>query len=69
MSKDGLVDVMEVEIAAPHGKRLMRSGMTEKNAEAFIQMAIARRGVETHFYKAVPSTSESPADERDGGTT
>ena len=52
-----MFDVMEIEIAPPHNKRVMAVDLDEKNAEAFIKMAIARRGVELHFYKAVPAGS------------
>ena len=49
-----LVDVIEVRIKAPHVVRVMATRKTAENAEAFINMAIARRGVETHFYKTAP---------------
>lgn len=50
----GTFDVYEIEIAPPHKRRLMARLMTEAEAEAFIKIAVARRGVETHFYKAEP---------------
>lgn len=50
-----LFDVIEVEIAAPHSKRVMARRMTKGEADSFIKIAVARRGVETHFYKAEPA--------------
>ena len=49
-----LVDVVEVQIKAPHDRRIMERGLTKENADAYIKLAVMRRGVETHFYKAVP---------------
>jgi hypothetical protein len=45
-----LYDVIEVQIAAPNDERVMAERLTDKNARAFVAMAIARRGLETHFY-------------------
>lgn len=45
-----MVDVIEVEIAAPHRVRVMERNKTDEDAEAIIKMAVARRGVEKHFY-------------------
>jgi hypothetical protein len=42
--------VVEVEIELPHVERIMESGLSDRNAEAFIALAVLRRGVETHFY-------------------
>ena len=53
-----LFDVIEVEIKEPHRVRVMDRNMTEANAEAYIKMAVYRRGVEHHFYKAVPAGSQ-----------
>lgn len=47
-----LFDVVEVKIAAPHAERVMARGLTEADAGWFINMAIARRGVEHQFYVA-----------------
>lgn len=49
-----MFDVIEVEIKPPHRQRVMIENLTEPDAEAFIKISIARRGVEHHFYKAVP---------------
>lgn len=51
-----LVDVVEVQIKAPHERRVMDTGLTKENADAYIKMAIARRGVEHSFYTTQPST-------------
>lgn len=36
------------------GERVLTSDKSEEDAEAFIKIAIARRGVEEEFYKLVP---------------
>lgn len=51
-----LVDVIEVQIKAPHEKRVMETGLTKENAEAYIKLAILRRGVENQFYTTRRST-------------
>jgi len=48
-------DLLEIEIKNPANKRVMERDLSEDNADAFIRMAVFRRGVETHFYKAVPA--------------
>lgn len=45
-----LFDVIEVQIAAPHTERVMETGLSQNDAEAFIKIAVMRRGVNTHFY-------------------
>lgn len=52
---DDLLDVIEVEIKAPHHVRLIAEGKDEKNAEEIIYMAVARRGVEHHFFTTAPT--------------
>ena len=49
-----LVDVIEVQINEPHTVRVMESGLTERNAEAFIKLAVMRRGVDNQFYTTAP---------------
>lgn len=49
-----LVDVIEVQIKAPHTIRVMATGKTKANADAFISMAIMRRGCESQFYTTAP---------------
>jgi hypothetical protein len=56
-----MFDVIEVEIAAPHAQRVMAERLSKDDAEAFIKIAVARRGVEKHFYKAVPASTASSA--------
>lgn len=48
------LDVVEVEIAAPHRVRVMARNKAERDADAIVSMAVARRGVETHFFKTAP---------------
>jgi trimethylamine:corrinoid methyltransferase-like protein len=52
-----LFDVFAINIKTGK-KRLMATNKTEDNAEAFINMAICRRGVEEEFYKAFPAGTE-----------
>lgn len=35
-------------------QRVMAQDLDERNAEAFIKMAVVRRGVDVEFYKTVP---------------
>jgi hypothetical protein len=46
-------DVVAVNMETNKIEILARS-KTERNAEAIVNMAIMRRGVETHFYSEVP---------------
>ena len=55
MSAAGTVDVIEVEICSPHRIRIMARQKSERDAEAFISMAVARRGTEEHFFRTAPS--------------
>ena len=49
-TKEPLYKVVAIEFAT--GKeRIMAENKTLKNAAAFVSMAIARRGVETEFYR------------------
>lgn len=50
-----LVDVIEVEIAPPHSVRLIARGKTPLNADAVVEMAVMRRGVEHHFFTTAPA--------------
>lgn len=52
-----LVDVVAVQIKPPHERRVMDSGLTPRNAEAYIKMAVMRRGVENEFYTTQPHSS------------
>lgn len=49
-----LFDVYEVEIRPPNNCRLMQAGLPKEDAEAFVKMAVMRRGVENHFYTTRP---------------
>ena len=53
-----LYDVRAVNIRTGE-ERLLATGKTEKNAEAIIDMAVYRRGVEKEFYIAVPQSIAS----------
>lgn len=53
--KDDLFDVIEVEISSPHRVRIIATSKTEKNAEAIVEMAAIRRGVENHFFTTAPA--------------
>lgn len=48
---------------APHIVRVLGRDMTERDADAYVRIAVIRRGVEAHFYKAVPSGSYNDGDE------
>lgn len=53
-----LFDVVAVNLDTK-AERVLATGKTEKNAEAIIHMAIARRGLAEEFYKPVPSKGAS----------
>lgn len=53
MTEEHLFDVVAVSLATG-ATRVIAERKTERNAEAIINMAVARRGVEEEFYKAVP---------------
>ncbi len=48
-------DVLEIEISNPRNRLLMTTDLSKEDADAYVKMAVFRRGVETHFYKAVPA--------------
>lgn len=48
-----LYDVIEVEMEKPHKVRLIDQSKSLKQADAIIHMAVARRGVEDHFFTTV----------------
>lgn len=50
-------DVIAVDINTME-KRTLATDETETNADAIVSMAVARRGVETEFYKKVPHIGE-----------
>jgi hypothetical protein len=49
-----LYDVVAVRID-DNSVRLLAEGKTKPNAEAIVNMAIARRGLDTEFYSDVPA--------------
>lgn len=51
-----LYNVVSVEIKTGE-ETVMERNKTERNAEAIVNMAVMRRGCDTHFYKTVPATS------------
>ena len=57
-----MFDVVEIEISPPHAQRVMAENLTEEAAEAFVKMAVIRRGVERHFYKAIPHRAPTSSD-------
>lgn len=54
---DDTVNVIEVQLQKPHAERVLATRLPPADAEAFIKIAIARRGVETHFYTTRPAGS------------
>ena len=57
-----LFDVVAVEMAT-HKIEIMAEKKTARNAEAIENMAVGRRGVETHFYTTVPCGKYNNGDE------
>lgn len=57
-----LFDVVEIEIARPHRVRVMDRNLNEDRADAVVSMAVMRRGVEEHFYKAVTAGKYADGD-------
>ncbi|MGA8615153.1 MAG: hypothetical protein WB760_26430 [Xanthobacteraceae bacterium] len=57
-----MFDVIAVQIKAPHTVRIMDRNMTSENAEAYIKMAVIRRGVDDEFFKAVPAAKYRDGD-------
>lgn len=53
-TKSELRDVVAVSLAT-HKVRIMETGMLPRAAEAYVKMAVIRRGVEEEFFAAVPS--------------
>ncbi len=50
-----LLDVVEVQIKAPHRIRVIERNKSEQNAEAIVKMAVMRRGVEDSFFMTKPA--------------
>ena len=51
---DKLFDVVGVNLAT-HRVRIMATDLTAENSEAFVKMAVMRRGVEEEFFAAPPA--------------
>lgn len=64
---DRLYDVVAVNIATSI-VRVMGTGKTKPNAEAYVAMAVMRRGVEVEFYSGVPVGAYVDGDKWDGRT-
>lgn len=61
-TKEAFFDVLAVNIET--GKvRFMDQGKTLRNAEAIVEMAVARRGVDEEFYVEVPTGKYKEGDE------
>ena len=54
---DVIADATEDFLAAHHITKSSMTLIDAERAEAFIKVAVSRRGVEYHFYKAVPAGS------------
>lgn len=52
-----LVDVVAVQIKAPHARRVMERNLTPERAESYIKFAVYRRGVEYEFYTTQPASA------------
>jgi hypothetical protein len=61
-----LFDVVAVDLTT-NAERVMERGLTHKNAEAYVMMAVMRRGVEDEFFKAVPQ--DAPPGSEDNEVT
>ena len=58
-----MLDVIEVQIKAPHTVRVIAEDKSEKNAEAIVEMAVMRRGVEHSFFTTAPTGTYRDGDE------
>jgi hypothetical protein len=57
-----LYDVIEVGMDKPHPVRLIDQSKSLKQANAIIEMAVARRGVKDHFFTTVNPDSYKDGD-------
>ena len=58
-----LFDVIEVDFET-HKVRVLETGKSERNAEAVVQMAVMRRGVERSFFTTAPAGKYRDGDAR-----
>lgn len=56
-----LWDVVAINIQTQK-RRIIAESKAAADAEAIVMMAVARRGVDTEFFRTVPHGSESDAD-------
>ncbi len=49
------IDVLKVEITPPHRVKVLTTFRDAENAAAFINIAVMRQGVETHFFTTKPT--------------
>ena len=62
MATTELFDVVAVRLDNSE-RRIIAEAQTERNAEAIVNMAVMRRGVDEEYFTTVPhGTSEYPAD-------
>lgn len=59
-----MFDVIEVQIKAPHEIRVLERNKSKSNAEAIVDMAVCRRGVEEAFFSVVPAGKYKDGDHR-----
>ena len=53
-----LFDVVATNIRT-RARRVMERDMTREDADAYVRMAVMRRGVEEEFFSAVPAEAEA----------
>ncbi len=58
-----MFDVIEVQFKKPRTVRLIAEGKSERNADAIINMAVMRRGVEEAFFTTAPAGKYKDGDE------
>lgn len=58
-----MLDVIEVQIKAPHTVRVIERNKSVGNAEAIVSMAVARRGVEHFFFTTAPAGKYGDGDQ------
>lgn len=66
MVPENLFDVLAVRID-DSTVRFMAQGRTERNAEAILNMAVARRGSDVEFYTIVPQNLYHEGSKYNGG--
>ena len=64
-----MLDVVEVEMQTGKVSRVIARSKDSRNAEAIVNMAVARRGVTDHFFAAVLAAKYREGDEYVGTGT